>query len=168
AIDTVQVKLTFGGGVTLTSVDYVLTGPNNYRDANTLPVGDDPSITTTFTNLPVGNGYKIVVQGTGSDNASFCKGQTMFNVVSMGNSVVQIALMCSGRAAVSADVNNCPTIDSLSVAPAEVYVGASVQVESLAQDPDNGPAALTATWAATSGSLTNLSSAGATFTCTEP
>jgi hypothetical protein len=90
----------------------------------------------------------------------------MFNVASSMNAVVQIALTCSGRANVAADVNVCPSVDSLSVAPAEVYVGCSVQLVAAAHDPDTGPAPLSAAWAATSGTLSNLSTTGATFTCT--
>jgi hypothetical protein len=167
-IDAVQVKLDLGGGVTLTSVEYVLTGPNNFRRTGNLTVADDPTITATFQNLPPGMGYKLVVQGTGDDDQSVCKGQAMFSVAPMMNAVVQVALMCTGRAAISADFNNCPTIESLSVAPNEITVGASVQLASIAQDPDNGPVGLTATWSASSGNLTSLSTAGATFTCTAP
>ncbi len=164
-IDTIQLKLDFGGGVTLNSVDYVLTGPASFRQTGTLNVADQPTITATFPSLPAGTGYDIKVAGTANDNLNLCKGEAMFNVAASMNAVVQIALACSGRATLSADVNACPTIDSLSVVPAEVYVGDSVQLTSAAHDPDNGPSPLAATWSATSGSLTNLSTTGATFTC---
>jgi hypothetical protein len=164
-VDTIQLKLDFGGGVTLNSVDYVLTGPASFRQTGTLNVADQPTITATFQSLPPGTGYDIKVQGAASDNLNACKGEAMFNVAASMNAVVQIALTCSGRATLAADVNTCPTIDSLSVVPAEVYVGGSVQLTSMAHDPDSGPSPLAATWAATSGSLTNLSTAGATFTC---
>jgi hypothetical protein len=166
-IDTVQLKLDFGGGVTLDTVVYTLAGPMSFHQTGSLPVGAQDTITTTFMNLPIGTGYDIEVQGSASDNSSVCKGETMFNVASSPmNTVIQIALMCSGRASVSADVNVCPTIDSLSVIPAEVYVGASMQLAVVAHDPDNGPSPLAATWSSTSGTLTNLSTTGATFTCT--
>ena len=165
SVDTVQFKLDFGGGVTLTSVDYVLTGPASFHQAGTLSVADQPSIMATFQSLPAGMGYDIKVQGTASDNLNLCKGEAMFNVAPSMNAVVTIALVCSGRATLSADVNVCPTIDSLSAVPAEVYVGGSVQLTATAHDPDNGPSPLAATWSATSGTLTNLSTMGATFTC---
>jgi hypothetical protein len=167
-IDTVQLKLDFGGGVTLTSVDYNLTGPASFHQAGTLTVADQPTIMGTFQNLPAGSGYDVKVVGTASDNSSLCKGEAMFSVAMSMNAVVQIALTCSGIASVSADVNVCPTIDSLSVVPAEVYVGGSVALSVVAHDPDNGPSPLAAAWSATSGTLTNLSTTGATFTCTMP
>lgn len=165
-IDTVRFKLDFGGGVMLTSVDYVLTGPASFRRIGTLGVGDQASITATFSNLPAGQGYDIAVKGTASDDSSFCKGEVTFSVAPMMDAVVTIPLMCSGLAAVTADVNICPTIDSLSVTPAEVQVGSSLDIVAEAHDPDNGPAPLSATWATTSGTLSNLSTTGATFTCT--
>lgn len=165
-IDTVRFKLDFGGGVMLTSVDYVLTGPPSSRRVGTLSVGDQASITAAFSNLPAGQGYDLAVKGTASDDSSFCKGEVIFNVASMMDAVVTIPLMCSGLAVVTADVNICPTIDSLSVTPAEVQVGSSMVIVAEAHDPDNGPAPLSATWAAMSGTLINLSTTGATFTCT--
>jgi hypothetical protein len=167
-VDTVRLNLDFGGGVSLTSVDYVLTGPASFRRTGTLAVGDQPSISATFQNLPAGMGYDVVVKGTASDDLNLCKGEAIFDVASSMNAVVQIALACSGRATLSADVNVCPTIDSLSVVPAEVYVGGSMQLSAVSHDPDNGPAPLAASWATTSGTLANLSTTGATFTCTAP
>jgi hypothetical protein len=165
-VDTVRFKLDFGGGVMLTSVDYVLTGPASFRRIGTLAVADQPSLMVTFSNLPAGQGYDIAVKGTASDDSSICRGEAMFNVAPSMDAVVTIPLMCSGLAAVTADINVCPTIDSLSVIPAEVYVGSSLAILAAAHDPDNGPAPLSAVWATTSGTLSNLSTTGATFTCT--
>src|SRR6478752_31001 len=61
ATNTVQFRLDFGGGVTLASADYQLTGPNSFRRVGTLPVGDDPIVTATFQDLPAGQGYRIAV-----------------------------------------------------------------------------------------------------------
>jgi hypothetical protein len=166
SIDTVQLKLDFGGGVTLTSVDYVLTGPGINKQIGTLTVNDSDTISATFQNLPAGTGFDVKVTGSASDNLNICKGEAMFDVMNMMNAVVQIPLTCSGRTILTADVNVCPTIDSLSVVPAEVYVGSSMQLTLAAHDPDNGPSPLTAAWSATSGNLSNLSTMGATFTCT--
>jgi hypothetical protein len=167
-LDTLRLNLDFGGGVTLTSVDYIMKGPANFSQVGTLSVADQPNITATFQNLPPGMNYTISVRGTASDNLNQCKGDATFNVVANMDTVVQIALTCSGRGIVTADVDICPIIDSLSAVPAEVYVGASLQLGLTAHDPDNGPGPLTATWQTTSGTLSNLSTTGATFTCTDP
>jgi hypothetical protein len=166
SIDSVQFKLDFGGGVTLNSVNYTLTGPNNFMKTGTLSVGSSDTVSAMFGALPSGKGYDVKVQGTASDGSSFCTGEAMFNVP-LPSPFVSIPLMCSGFASVSADVNVCPTIDSLSVVPAEAYVGGSMQLALAAHDADNGPSPLTASWSSSpSGTLSNLSTMGATFTCT--
>ena len=164
--DTVRFQLDFGNGVTLTTVNYMMTGPNSFKQSGTLTVGSDPTATATFSNLPAGNGYDIKVTGSASDNSDTCKGEVMFNVTAMMMSVIQIPLTCTGIAMVSADYNVCPVIDSLSAIPSEVYVGDTIQVTAQAHDSDNGPSPLGATWSTTGGSLSNLSLTGATFTCT--
>jgi hypothetical protein len=167
AIDSVRLELDFGGGVTLTSVNYDLTGPNGFVERmGTLSVGSTDTVIGNFGSLPAGMGYHVTVQGTASDGASACTGEITFNVPHPN--VLQIPLTCSGRATLSGSVSACPTVDSLEVVPSEVYVGASMQLTLAAHDPDSGPSPLTAAWSAPAGSgtLTNTSTTGATFTCT--
>jgi len=169
SVDSVRLQLDFGGGVTLTSINYDLTGPNNFPERmGTLAVGSSDTITGNFGTppLPAGMGYDVKVQGLASDGVSTCTGEVVFNMPRP--MVLQIPLKCSGIASVSATTAVCPTIDSLSVSPSEVYVGSSMQLALAAHDPDNAPAALTATWTAPSGTLTSTSTTGATFTCTAP
>ena len=165
---TVRVRLDFGSGVTLNSVNYELTGPNGFQRTGTLPVGNQPTVTTTFQNLPAGQGYRVFVQGTASDNASTCRGEATFNVNPSGRANVQVALMCTGIAGVTSVINVCPVIDSLSAIPAETYVGTSIRLTSEVHDADNGPMPLSATWTGPAGTLSDMSAAGATFTCTQP
>jgi hypothetical protein len=168
-VDTVKVKLDFGGGVSLNNVDYILKGPGSFQQVGTLPVGAADTVTTTFQSLPVGN-YGIKVKGTASDDASRCEGEAMFQVApsSMMMASVNIPLVCSGIAGFSATVSTCPVLDSIAAVPAEVFVGSSLNLLLAAHDSDGLPAPLTATWATSSGVLTNLSIEGATFTCTAP
>ena len=166
--NTIRFRLDFGGGVTLSSVDYVLTGPNNFRRVGSLSVGDQPTVTATFQNLPAGQGYKIQVKGTASDDMSSCQGEPTFDVTASMTAMLQIPLTCSGGAAITATFNSCPVIDGLSAIPSEVRVGGSIDVIASVHDAD-GPNPLSATWATTTGgALSNLSITGATFTCTAP
>src|SRR6516225_7807053 len=41
--NTIHLELDFGSGVTLTSLAFILTGPNSFRRIGTIPVGDQPS-----------------------------------------------------------------------------------------------------------------------------
>lgn len=166
-LDTIRFKLDFGGGVTLSSVDYVLKGPGSFTRIGTLAVGDDAMLSTTFNNLPAGN-YMVSVKGSASDSLSQCKGDATFSVTASMTAVVQIPLLCSGIASVGADFNTCPTIDGISAVPAEVAVGSSIDLMLFAHDADGAPAPLAATWAVSSGTLSNLSVSGARFTCTAP
>jgi hypothetical protein len=163
---TIQFRLDFGSGVTLSSVDYALTGPNNFLRVGALPVGDTSIVTATFQDLPTGRGYKIQVAGTASDQTSSCAGELTFAVTASMTATLQIPLSCTGLAAVSATFNVCPVIDSLSAIPAEVRVGASIDLTAEVHDTDAGPAPLSATWTASGGMVSNPSAAGARFTCT--
>jgi hypothetical protein len=167
-IDTVRLDLNFGTrGVTLSVVGYTLTGPNSYQSTGTLAVGTADTISATFQNLPAGNGYDVKVAGNATDGTDSCAGEAMFNVQPSMNAVVTIQLVCTGLANVAANVTLCPIIDGLSVLPSAVYVGDSTTFVLAAHD-NNGTARLKATWSANSGTLTNTSTTGATFTCTQP
>ena len=165
--NTITFKLDFGSGVTLTSVDYRITGPNNFRRIGSLPVGDAPIVTATFQNLPPGQGYNMQVKGTATDDATICQGEMTFDVTASMSATLQIPLTCGGIAAVTATLNECPVIDGLSAIPSEVRVGASIQVVADVRDDDGGPQPLSAIWQTDGGSLSNLSPTGATFTCTD-
>jgi hypothetical protein len=164
--NTVLFQLDFGSGVTLSSVDYKLTGPNGFRRIGSLTVGDAPIVTATFQNLPPGQGYNIQVKGTASDDASICQGEMTFDVAASMNAMLQIPLTCSGLAAVTTIINLCPVIDSLSAIPSEVQVGATIDIVAEVRDDDAGPQPLSAIWQTDGGALSNLSTTGATFTCT--
>ena len=156
----------------LSSVDYILTGPAAFRRTGTLAVADQPSISATFQNLAGRHGLRRpVVKGTASmTTLSACKGEAMFDVAAVDERRRPDRAHVLGTRGALGGHQRMPrrAQDSLSVVPAEVYVGSSVQLTAAAHDPDNGPSPLSATWAAPSGTLSNLSTMGATFTCTVP
>jgi len=164
--NTVRLELDFGAGVTLSSVNYVLTGPNNFSRTGMFSVGAMPTVTATFQNLPKGNGYDAVIDGTATDGQSTCHAKQMFNVTGSMAAVFMIPLTCTGQAAITGSLNVCPVVDELDAIPAEVIVGSSIQLTAVAHDPDNGPSPLAVTWSTTGGMLSSQSATGATFTCT--
>jgi hypothetical protein len=168
--NTIVVKLDFGGGITLSSVVYVLTGPNGFRRTGSLSVGDQPSVTATFQNLPPGQGYIIRMTGSATDDTTACRGMATFNVDASMTATLTVPLVCEGLVSITGVINICPNIDELSALPAEVRVGGSIQLILTARDDDNGPQPLTATWGFSGGmgTLSNTSLTGATFTCTAP
>ncbi|HMF41473.1 MAG TPA: hypothetical protein VKQ32_12295 [Polyangia bacterium] len=166
--NTIVLKLDFGGGVTLSSVLYVLTGPNGFRRTGTLSVGDQPTVTTTFQNLPVGQGYNIHVMGSATDDTTACRGMLTFDVDASMTATLTIPLICEGLVSITGAINVCPVIDELSALPGAVQVGGSIQLIATVRDDDGGPQPLTAMWSATGGMLSNQSLSGATFTCSAP
>jgi hypothetical protein len=168
--NTIVVKLDFGGGVSLSSVVYVLTGPNGFRRTGSLPVGDQPSVTATFQNLPAGQGYIIRMTGSATDDTTACRGMATFNVDASMTATLTVPLTCEGLVSITGVINICPVIDELSALPAEAQVGGSIHLVLTARDDDNGPQPLTATWGFSGGpgTLSNTSLTGATFTCTTP
>src|SRR5262245_21810712 len=99
-INTVRLNLDFGSGVTLSTANYDLTGPGGFRRIGSLPVGDQPTVTATFQNLPPGRGYNIEVTGTATDDASSCHGSMTFAVMGSMTTTLQVPLVCSGIASI--------------------------------------------------------------------
>jgi hypothetical protein len=163
--NSIQLQLDFGDGVTLTSVNYTLTGPRGFTRVGALPVGDQPSVTTTFNNLPSGTGYSLTVIGSASDDMDNCTGQATFDVSPSMTATITVPLTCTGRIDVTANINVCPVIDALEAIPSDVIVGNTIRVTTQTHDADNGPSPLSAVWQVSSGTLSNTSVAGATFTC---
>jgi hypothetical protein len=86
---------------------------------------------------------------------------------------VAVTLSCAsppdaGQALLSANVNSCPVIDGVSANPASVVVGQTMALGATVHDPDSGPAVLTYSWIASSGTLTGSTTSTPTFTCTQP
>jgi hypothetical protein len=159
------------GGVTLTSVDYTITGPNGFSTSGTINVASSSTISAIIGGLPAGSGFTITLSATGG--ATTCGGSATFNVTAGAVAKVNVTLDChqpatTGSVAVSGTLNVCPVVDALSANPADVAVGFPVALAIAAHDPDSGPAPLSYSWTAASGSFGAATSATPTFVCTTP
>lgn len=165
----VRAALDLGNGVHLDSVDTLLTGPGGLRRTGTLAVGSSFTLTAAL-NVPVPGSYLVRVRGTASDDLTVCTGSQMLSVTQAGPAVVMINLACMtprvGAIGVQGDANLCPLIEGGSVLPTSVAVGRAIAIQLFASDLDHQPSALSASWSATAGTLTNTSAAGATLACT--
>ena len=65
-------------------------------------------------------------------------------------------------------LNVCPVVDALSANPTSVYLGSTIALSGSAHDTDAAPSALSLTWGASGGLLSNANAAKPTFTCTAP
>lgn len=168
---TVGVALQVAPGITIDSISYALTGPNGFSQSGPIDVTMSPTVSVLLGGIPAGSGYGIALSGVSIDGSTTCSGASApFVVLSNQTTSVPVAVACSGPTPesgtidVSASVSQCPTIDSISINPADVIVGGSLSLIAGARGPSSS--GLTYAWTATSGSLVNATSSIATFTCT--
>jgi hypothetical protein len=170
---TIGAQLQLAPGVTINSVTYTITGPNSFSKTGTIDLTSASALAFTIGGIPAGNGYTIALTATSIDGATSCAGSATFNVSAKTTTQVAIRVDChqqpgTGSVSVGGSANVCPVVDAISASPSAVAVGATMAISGAAHDPDNGPAALTYQWTATSGTFDNAASQNPTFTCTAP
>ncbi|HXN32350.1 MAG TPA: hypothetical protein VN894_10830, partial [Polyangiaceae bacterium] len=170
---TVGVALQVAPGITINSASYTLTGPNGFNQSGTINVAMSPTISALLGGIPAGSGNAVSLSGMSTDGSVTCSGASApFAVSANQTTSVQVSLACSGPTPesgaiiVKATTSQCPTIDSISLDPANVVLGGSLSLVAGARGPNS--AGLTYAWTATTGSLANATSPIATFTCTTP
>jgi len=169
----VSVSLSIGGGETINSASYSITGPAAFTNSGTIDLSNSTSVAVTLGGIPAGSGYNITLTATTTDGSISCGGSATFTVTAGQTVSVVIALSCQeaphkGSVQVTGTLNICPTIDSLSTSTNDVIVGASIALTSTAHDTDSGPGPLTYSWMSTSGTFNDPASPNPTFTCTAP
>jgi phospholipase C len=169
-VGSIGLALQAAAGVTLTTVNYTITGPNGFSRMGTIDVSNSTTISVVIGGIPAGTGYLISLSGKSVEGSAMCAGSATFNIVAGATTPVTVHVACSvqptsGSAAVNGALNVCPTINSVSASPAEVTTGSLLTLSGAAVDPDNGPSALAYSWTTDSGTLTNPSSQTPTFTC---
>ena len=157
------------GGVTLTTVNYSISGPNSFSKTGTINVASSNTISAIIGGLPAGNGFTISLTATGTDGSN-CGGSAPFNVTAGAVTAVSVVLDChqpanTGSVSVNGTVNVCPNLQGISASPAEVAVGSSLSLSATAVDPDNGPSPLTYSWTTSSGTLTGANTASPSLEC---
>ena len=156
--------------MTLTTVNYTITGPNSFSKTGSINVASSNTVSAIIGGLPAGSGFTITLSGTGTDGTTNCLGSAPFNVTAGAVTMVSVVLDChqaakTGSIAVNGNINVCPNLDSLSASPAEVAVGSSLSLWAVADDPDSGPSPLAYSWTASSGTLTGANTASPSFKC---
>jgi hypothetical protein len=170
---SVGLALLVSPGVSVTAGTYQITGPNGFVADGTVAVGQTSDVSIVVSGLPTGTGYSLAVTAMADDGVTACTGAAPFDVAGGASSTVVIHLVCrvppnAGRLLVTSDIDVCPIIDSIGASPAEVLVGAALDLSAAAHDADGAPAALTYAWSAGNGSLSTTSQPSPSFTCTVP
>ncbi len=171
-VGALGMKLTLPGGATLSTVHWVITGPNGASTVvqqGTVAVENSLTITFLVGNLSPGSSYSIALTGTSTDGSVTCAGSAQFSIAARTTTNVVDLLQCnapiseSGSASISGQTYDCAAVGSLAVSPSETTVGHSVAITATATGVD--PGSLTYTWSASSGSFSAPSSATTNFTC---
>jgi acid phosphatase len=171
-VGSIGLALQLAPGTTLNSATYQIVGPGGFMKSGSIDLSHSSSLSVVVSGLPAGMGYAITLNGTSAEGGTSCTGTASFDVTAHQTTAVNVAVQChetskQGSIMVKGMLNVCPTIDGVSANPAEVLVGGSVALVATAHDTDAGPAALTYQWSASSGTLTNATSASPTFVCTD-
>ncbi len=184
-----SMNLDIGPGVSLTSFQYVISGPNTYGPT-TITIGDAQSLEFVVGGIVAGSGYTLTINGSDSAGDT-CTGATTTAFTITAGSVTQttLAVTCTAPpdAAIQADVNTgslevdasvtlvgtaapvCPGINSFSISPAELAAGQSGQL-SMADTDSTATILWTATPAGAivfgAGNTATSSAANPTYACT--
>jgi hypothetical protein len=160
------------GGITLTTVQYVVTGPGGFSQSGALDVSKSATISTLIGAIPAGNGYSITLSATGT-NSSSCSGAAAFSVVAQQTVPVSVELMChevrtTGSVLINGTLNVCAALNDVSAAPNETSVGGTIALSALASDSD-GPGPISYQWTATTGgTISGGNGPNPSLVCTAP
>jgi 5'-nucleotidase len=157
--------------VTINSVSYTITGPNGFTKTGSIDVSQSNTVSATIGGLPTGTGFSISLSATSTNGQVTCAGSATFDVVAHASTPVAVHLLChdtprTGTILVNGTLNVCPLIDGVSASPAEIIVGGSVTLSVLAHDADAAPSALSYSWTATSGEISDPKGQSPRFSCT--
>jgi phospholipase C len=171
AVGSVGLELQLGPGLTLSTVNYTITGPNGFTRKGSLDVSRSNTISGTIGGLPAGRGFTISLSGTTVDGSTQCAGSAPFDVTAHQTTQVAVHLICqqppaTGVVAINGTLNVCPGLDGVSANPGEVSVGSSIALGATAHDADRGPSPLSYKWTSSSGMLSDSNVSSPTFTCT--
>jgi 3-phytase len=170
---SVGLALTLMPGVTIDAFNYVVSGPGGFARSGAVDISQSAKLAVLISSLPAGSGYSVSISATSTDSATSCSGSSAFAVSAKTTSQVTVNLQCreapkKGSVTVTGALNTCPVLDGIDASPADALIGTPIRLAASAHDSDAGPAALGYQWAASSGNLSNGTTATPTVTCTVP
>lgn len=169
----IDVALEVGDEIELREVHYEISG-NGFHKSGSANVRRSNVLSLRVGGIPRGNDYEITLQAVdANDEAILCQGGASFDIRAAETSETTVHLACrlprkKGTVLVDGVFNVCPLIDEVSVLPASVEVGASVELFALATDSDSEPGPLAYSWSSNGGVIGDPSAASTTLECTAP
>ncbi len=165
-------NLTLSNGVLIEAFTATITGDGIASPiVRTIPVPNNgATVSALFGGLPQGD-YSIELEATSVDGHSQCGGSADFTVMAQQTVGVSVPITCNtdsirGQVTVEGELNVCPDVNFLFVAPLQTAVGGPISVEADAEDPDGDT--ITFVWSATDGSFADEEAAATSYTCSAP
>jgi len=168
---SLSAALTLPSGDTISTLNWVVTGPNGASTVvqqGTTAVQNSTTVTLLVGGLPAAANYEIALSGS-SDGGSTCIGSLSFSVAARTTTGLSIPLSCaeatgdSGVLHVMGRAYPCAVVNGLWASPLQTSVGHDVTLVVSASGPD--PGALTYLWDAAGGPLSAPFASSTTFTC---
>jgi phospholipase C len=168
----VGIELQLAPGLTLTTVNYTITGPAGFSRAAAIDVTNSSTVSAIISGLPFGAGYQITLRGTSVDGRAVCVGSATFAIDGPALTSVPLHMTCelepdTGSILINGTLNVCPRINGIDASPAEVAFGGTISLQATATDIDHAPSPIAFSWTSTSGSLAGASTATPSLTCTK-
>jgi hypothetical protein len=191
---TVGLALQIGGGITVGTVNYVITNPTLAGFSSitgSIDVSGSDTISLSLT-LPVATGYTVSLSAIDSNGDGCSGGPVLFDVVAGQTTSVGLSLVCTqivdggllepdvnvGQVAIVADASlqteggatPCAAATGIGASPIETNVGSAISLTASGVDPSMQSSDVTLTWSGSgsAGSLTGTTGASNTFNCTAP
>jgi hypothetical protein len=146
-------------------IHFTING-SHFNRYGALDVTAGPMMSTSFTDIPSGQGYSLTLAS--DDGRSSCAGGGQFDIVDGQKTILEVALSCRMDPAkpvvITGGANECPEISSVTGSRSG-KLGEVITLNAVADDGDHGPQPLSYTWLADSGVVGSMHSSTTTFIC---
>jgi len=176
---TLNVRVASGNALTLTSVDYSISGPSQYAGHLEAP-SKSTTISSRIGDIAPGT-YSISLTGHANEDASIiCSGTAAGIAVQAGKAALaNVSLVCSGSSAVadsgmvdivataSMGPSGCPVFLNDSASALEIPADGTATSTTLTATASSSNPAATLNWTAPSGTLSSTTGSPVTYTCAQ-
>lgn len=106
---TLSFELRGAGGLTLSTFDYVVTGPN-FTKSGSIDVSNSTTVSARIDAIPAASGYSVTLSGSGVGTPKAqCSGSASFDVLARSVSNVPVAISCHVEDSVVTPPETVPT-----------------------------------------------------------
>jgi hypothetical protein len=171
---SVGMQLTLPGGAQVSSVNWVISGPNDAATvvkSGSVDVHASGGVSVLVGDILAGAGYHVALSAQATDGGLSCAGTAAFAVHAHAITQVAVQMACNiapsgGQTTVNGTSFDCAAWNSVAASPVETAIGTPVALMASATGPV--PTNLTYAWSAPSGFFGSATAASTSFTCTAP